>query len=67
MATQNDMIQDIRGLNIELRRLEERYGLLSDDFYHLYQAGKLEQNRDFIKWVGFYEAKVEREARIREL
>ena len=65
--TLNDAIQDIHGLNAELTRLEQRYNLLSDDFYRLYRAGELEQNRDFIKWVGFYEAKLEREARYREL
>ena len=67
MMTLNDAIQDIHGLNAELTRLEQRYNLLSDDFYRLYRAGELEQNLDFIKWVGFYEAKLEREARYREL
>jgi len=67
MLTLNDAIQDIHGLNVELTRLEKRYNLLSDDFYRLYKAGDLEQNRDFIKWVGFYEARLEREARYREL
>jgi hypothetical protein len=67
MMTLNDAIQDIHGLNAELTRLEQRYNLLSDDFYRLYRAGELEQNRDFIKWGGFYEAKLEREARYREL
>jgi len=65
--TLNDAIQDIHGLNAELTRLEQRYNLLSDDFYRLYRAGELEQNLDFIKWVGFYEAKLEREARYRDL
>ena len=65
--TLNDAIQDIHGLNAELTRLEQRHNLLSDDFYRLYRAGELEQDRDFIKWVGFYEAKLEREARYREL
>ena len=67
MMTLNDAIQDIHGLNAELTRLEQRYNLLSDDFYRLYRAGELEQNRDFITWIGFYEAKLEREARYREL
>lgn len=67
MMTLNDAIQDIHGLNAELARLERRYNLLSDDFYRLYRAGELEQNRDFIKWIGFYEVKLEREARYQEL
>lgn len=63
----SDIIQDIHGLDAELAQLEQRYGLLSFDFYHLYQAGELEQSRDFIEWVGYYEAKVDREAHYREL
>ena len=49
------------------RQLEMRYRLLSPDFYHLYKAGELEQNRDFIQWVGYYEAKLAREASYREM
>jgi len=64
--TLNEIIQDIHGLDVELAQLERCYGLLSADFYHLYKAGELEQSRDFIRWVGYYEAKLEREARYRE-
>lgn len=63
----SEIIQDIHGLDSELANLEKLYGLLSADFYHLYKAGELEQSRDFIQWVGYYEAKLEREARYREL
>lgn len=65
--TLHEIIQDIHGLDTELAQLERRYDLLSADFYHLYKAGELEQNRDFIQWVGYYEAKLEREARYREM
>ena len=65
--TLHEIIQDIHGLDVELTRLERCYGLLSTDFYHLYKAGELEQSRDFIQWVGYYEAKLEREARYREM
>jgi uncharacterized HAD superfamily protein len=65
--TINETIQDIHGLEAELAQLEKRYGLLSADFYNLYKAGELEQSRDFIQWVGYYEAKLEREARYREM
>lgn len=60
--TLTEIIQDIHGLDTELTILEERYGLLSEDFYHLYQTGELEQSRDFIEWIGYYEMKLEREA-----
>ena len=62
-----DIIRDIHGLDTELAALEEQYGLLSDDFYHFYRAGELEQTRDFIRWAGFYEAKQERETSYRQL
>ncbi|TEU10706.1 MAG: hypothetical protein E3J25_08730 [Anaerolineales bacterium] len=65
--TLSEIIQDIHGLEAELAQLEKRYGLLSADFYHLYKAGELEQSRDFIQWVGYYEAKLEREARYRQM
>ena len=63
----NDIIQDIHGLNAELARLEKRYNLLSEDFYRLYKTGELEQSRDFIKWVGYYEARLQREERYQEM
>ena len=65
--TLNEIIQDIHGLEAELAQLEKRYGLLSPDFYHLYKAGELDQSRDFIQWVGYYEAELERETRYREM
>ena len=65
--TLHEIIQDIHGLDAELTQLEKRYDLLSADFYHLYKAGELEQSRDFIQWVGYYEAKLAREARYREV
>ena len=63
----NEIIEDIHGLDAQLTQLERHYGLLSADFYHLYKAGELEQSRDFIQWVGYYEAKLAREASYRDL
>ena len=63
----DEIIRDIHGLEAELAALEEQYGLRSADFYHCFRAGELEQTRDFIKWAGFHEAKVEREAQYRDL
>ena len=65
--TLHEIIQDIHGLDTELTQLEKRYGLLSADFSHLYQAGELAQSRDCIQWVGYYEAKLAREACSREV
>lgn len=65
--TLQQIIQDIHGLNQELFYLESQFGLLSADFYHLYKAGELEQSRSFIQWIGYYEARLEREAKYREV
>ena len=62
-----DLIRDIHGLEVELAAMEEKYGLLSVDFYHCYRAGELEQTPDFIRWAGYYEAKLERETCYRQL
>ena len=62
-----DIIRDIHGLETELAALEDQYGLLSADFYHCFRAGELDQSRDFIRWAGYYEAKVGRVARYRDL
>jgi len=62
-----DSIQDIHALETKLVQLEKRYNLRSADFYHLYKAGELEQSREFMRWVGYYEAKLERETQYQEL
>jgi hypothetical protein len=67
MQALDDIIHDIHGLHQELSRFEQRYHLLSADFYHLYKTGELEQTRDMIEWVGYYEAKLERENQYREV
>ncbi len=61
----SEIIIDIHALNEPLAKLEETYGLLSEDFYRLYQAGEIEQTRDFIQWVGLYETRSDREQHYR--
>jgi len=59
--TLEEILQDIHGLDVRLRELEQRYGLLSEDMYTLYRLGELEQSRDLIRWVGYYELRQERQ------
>jgi hypothetical protein len=59
--TLEEILQDIHGLDTRLRELEQQYGLLSEDFYTLYRLGELEQSRDSIRWVGYYELRQERQ------
>ncbi len=55
-----EVLQDIHGLDTRLLELEQEYGLLSEDMYTLYRLGELEQSRDLIRWVGYYELRQER-------
>ncbi len=58
--TLEEILEDIHGLDMRLRELEQQYGLLSEDFYTLYRLGELEQSRDLIRWAGYYELRQER-------
>ena len=59
--TLQEILQDIYGLDARLRELEQQYGLLSDDLYTLYRLSEVEQSRDLIRWVGYYELRQERQ------
>jgi hypothetical protein len=59
--TLNEILQDIHGLDERLRKLEERYAILSEDMYALYRLGELEQTEDIIRWVGYYELRQKRQ------
>ncbi len=59
--TLQEILQDIYGLDTRLRELEQRYGLLSEDLYTLYRLGEVEQSRDLIRWIGYYELRQERQ------
>ena len=59
--TLDEVLQDIHGLDQRLREFEQRYGMLSEDLYTLYRLGELEQSRDLIRWVGYYELRQERQ------
>jgi len=72
---------DIHELVIEMKQLErrlmlyeEKYGLLSEDFYAALIAGKLERfdaydetRTDFSRWKGIYETWVRRRSSYGEL
>jgi hypothetical protein len=59
--TLEELLQDIHALSSKLLELEQQYGLLSEDMYALYRLGELEQSRDLIRWVGYYELRQERQ------
>jgi hypothetical protein len=64
--TLNDIIEDLQYVEPKILEYEKRYKLLSEYFYKLYKAGKLEENWDFQNWAGLYEIKLDRENEYRK-
>lgn len=69
-----DIIQDLHLLDQELWTLEDKYKVLSPDFYKAMMAGELEEfdgdpefHDDFIHWLGLYENKQSLEQQYRNL
>lgn len=60
--TLSQVIQDLHAIEDRLQEFEEKYQLLSDTFYKLYLAEKVEDNLEFTEWIGLYKMKLEREA-----
>ncbi len=59
------MIIDIHALDAELRRYEEKYNLLSEDFYVFYESGLLrdkiiEETDEYGQWAGLYQMRSRR-------
>ncbi|MBC8449923.1 MAG: hypothetical protein H8D78_19485 [Chloroflexi bacterium] len=50
-----EIIESLHNLENLMDPYEEQYTIKSQDFYELAQAGKLEENADFVKWMGYYE------------
>ena len=71
---------ELHGLVLEMKQLErrltlyeEKYGILSQDFYNILKAGKLshyddfdETRTDFSRWKGIYETWQRRKAAYNE-
>ena len=65
--TLDKLIKDIHAINQELEVYEDKYDLLSKDFYELYVSGKLpdedvEQIDEYGRWAALYRIKLRREA-----
>jgi len=65
--TLDKLIEDIHTLNQELEVYEDKYDLLSKDFYELYVNGKLPdedvgQIDEYGRWAALYRIRLRREA-----
>jgi hypothetical protein len=53
-----DILDDLHTLERELAAFESRYQVLSEDFFALYQHGRVEDSLDIHEWAGLYKAKL---------
>jgi hypothetical protein len=69
------LIREIHWIEWQLRIFEDKYGLLSQDFYEAMEAGQLSEFddgedphfHDFLEWHGLYKVWLRREQAYREL
>lgn len=66
--TAEALLRDIFEAAAALRWFEQKYGLLSETFYRLYQQGKLrdedpDEIQEYLEWSGWYEIHRDRRQR----
>jgi uncharacterized protein YfaA (DUF2138 family) len=60
-----DIFNDLHALDRELAVFESKYHMLSEDFFALYQQGRVEDSLDIHEWAGLYKAKLHLKDRLR--
>jgi len=69
------LVREIHWIEWQLRTFEDRYGVLSQDFYQAMESGQLSEFddgeaahfQDFLEWHGLYKIWLNRERTYREL
>jgi hypothetical protein len=70
-----ELVREIHWIEWQLRTFEDRYGLLSPDFYQAMEAGQLSEFdggeephfHDFLEWYGLYKVWLNRKKSYRDL
>jgi len=52
-----ELLADLHAAQRECEKFEEKYQILSEDFFRLYMAGQIEDDPELHEWAGFYKAK----------
>ncbi len=70
--TGETLLRDIYEAEAAQRWFEQKYGLLSETFYRLYQQGMLrdedpDEIREYLEWAGWYEIYQDRRQRYDQL
>ncbi|MBC8264849.1 MAG: hypothetical protein H8E47_12075 [Anaerolineales bacterium] len=66
--TAESLLRDIYEAESALRWFEQKYGLLSETFYRVYQQGQLrdedpDEIQEYMEWSGWYEIRQDRRQR----
>ena len=72
MITAENLLRDIYEAESALRWFEQKYGLLSETFYRVYQQGQLrdedpDEIQEYMEWSGWYEIRQDRRQRCRKI
>ena len=62
-----ELKKGVLNLRLDLRQLEEKYQLSTQDFYQQFSQGVMDDSEDFIVWAGLYEMLRENEKRLQGL
>jgi hypothetical protein len=68
--TITEILDDLRAADEIVRRYERHFWLSSEDFFALYQQGRLDDGDhtdSFSEWAGYYKIKLKREAALKQL
>ena len=68
IVSAEDFLRDIYQADAELRWFEQKYGILSEVFYRMYQQGQLcdedpAEIQQYLEWAGWYEIYQDRRQR----
>jgi hypothetical protein len=71
MITTEQLLRDIFEAESALRWFEQKYALLSETFYQLYQQGQLRDEdpaeiQEYMEWAGWYEIHQDRRQRYQQ-
>lgn len=69
MTVAQELIEELHGLDQQLARFEQQYGILSETFFAWYRSGEEPDNSDWVQdfalWAGVYQLKLRRQEKYR--
>ncbi len=63
----DELKNSIHNIEIDLRELEQKYSLSSEEFYRKFTNGELGDEEEYILWSGIYEMQLENKKKLTEL